>query len=135
MLGLGARTVEFAGPRGNLSAAPMVSRAPHRPHPGRGSFNAGMASWYGRQFNHRVTASGERFDEALLTACHPTLPLGTSVRVTNLRNRRWVIVRINDRGPLAPGRVIDLSTAAADRLGMLQDGLVPVSLKIVARHS
>lgn len=92
----------------------------------------GIASWYGGLFDGRQTASGEIFDKDALTACHPTLPFGTLVRVINLRNRRSVVVRINDRGDLNPGRVIDLSTGAANRLGMLGAGLVKVRLEILS---
>ena len=92
----------------------------------------GIASWYGGLFDGRQTASGEVFDQGALTACHPTLPFGTLVRVINLRNRKSVVVRINDRGYLNPGRVIDLSTAAATRLGILRAGLAKVRLEIVA---
>jgi rare lipoprotein A len=74
---------------------------------------SGWASYYGREFNHRKTASGERFDPNQLTAAHRTLPFGTLVKVTNLDNGRHVVVRINDRGPFKKGRVLDLSPAAA----------------------
>ena len=92
----------------------------------------GIASWYGGLFDGRLTASGEIFDKDALTACHPTLPFGTLVRVINLRNRRSVVVRINDRGALNPGRVIDLSTGAAGRLGILRAGLAKVRLEVLA---
>ena len=98
-------------------------------HPG-GNGLRGMASWYGEP---QTTASGERFDKHKLTAAHRTLPLGTRVRVTNQRNGRSVVVRINDRGPYAKGRVIDLSEAAAKILGMIEDGVVPVVLEVVGR--
>lgn len=90
-----------------------------------------MASWYGGQFHGRQTASGEIFDKRGLTAAHRTLPFGTIVRVVNERNARSVKVRINDRGPYSAGRVIDLSEAAAQRLGMLDGGLVPVRVEVV----
>jgi rare lipoprotein A len=82
--------------------------------------------------NGRLTASGERFDMHALTACHPTLPFGTLVRVLNLRNKKSVVVRINDRGDLAPGRVIDLSYAAAQQLNITEAGLAPVALEIIS---
>ena len=94
---------------------------------------AGLASWYGSVWNGRKTASGEDFDESLLTAAHKTLPLGTIVRVTNLQSMRSVIVRINDRGTLAPNRVIDLSSAAAREIGMLERGLARVRLEVIRR--
>ncbi len=101
-------------------------------HSRRSGFVRGIASWYSDLFEGRQTASGEVFSQKALTACHPTLPFGTLVRVINLRNHRSVVVRINDRGDLNPGRVIDLSSAAAGRLGMLRAGLAMVRLEIVA---
>lgn len=86
----------------------------------------GKASWYGRRFHGRRTASGERFDMNELTAAHPTLPFGTRVLVRNLRNGREVVVRINDRGPHVKRRIIDLSKAAAEMLGLVQTGEAPV---------
>jgi rare lipoprotein A len=80
----------------------------------------------------RLTASGERFDMHAMTACHPTLPFGTVVRVLDLRNKKSVVVRINDRGDLAPGRIIDLSYAAAEQLNITEAGLAPVALEIIS---
>ncbi|GEP05633.1 hypothetical protein MOX02_36710 [Methylobacterium oxalidis] len=77
-----------------------------------------MASWYGPGFHGRRTANGERFNTRALTAAHRTLPFGTRVRVTNQTNGRSVVVRINDRGPYAGGRVIDLSSASAQAIGV-----------------
>ncbi|MGE5183677.1 MAG: septal ring lytic transglycosylase RlpA family protein [Acidobacteriota bacterium] len=88
----------------------------------------GYASWYGEA---QMTASGERFNPHALTAAHRTLPLGTRVRVTNTRNGRSVIVRINDRGPYGKGRIIDLSEAAAKQLDMIDAGVAPVTLEVV----
>ncbi|MDP4006933.1 septal ring lytic transglycosylase RlpA family protein [Methylobacterium sp. NEAU K] len=79
---------------------------------------AGVASWYGPGFHGRKTSNGERFDMNALTAAHRTLPLGTQVRVTNTRNGRSVVVRINDRGPYAGRCVIDLSKASAQAIGV-----------------
>ena len=93
---------------------------------------SGIGSWYGDVFDGQPTASGEIFDQSALTACHPTLPFGTLVRVINLRNRRSVIVRINDRG-IRPDRIIDLSSAAAEKIGMLETGVAPVKLEIVPK--
>src|SRR6516165_4684154 len=78
-----------------------------------GAYQVGTASWYGEQFDGKETASGVPFDMYDLTAAHPTLPLGTYVKVTNLHNKRSVIVQINDRGPVVEGRIIDLSYGAA----------------------
>lgn len=94
---------------------------------------AGLASWYGSVWNGRKTASGEDYDESQFTAAHKSLPLGTLVRVTNLRSMRSVIVRINDRGALSPHRVIDLSSAAAREIGMLEMGLAQVKLEVLGR--
>jgi rare lipoprotein A len=92
----------------------------------------GKASYYGARHHGRKTASGERFDQHALTAAHRSLPFGSRVRVTNLRNDKNVVVRINDRGPYAKGRIIDLSQRAAERLGMLRDGVVPVRVEQLA---
>jgi rare lipoprotein A len=89
----------------------------------------GMASWYGPGFHGRKTASGERFDQNDLTAAHRKLPLGTEVKVTNLENGRSITVEINDRGPYAKGRVLDLSKAAARRLGMVENGVAKVRIE------
>jgi rare lipoprotein A len=91
----------------------------------------GKASWYGEDFDGKPTASGEPFDMYELTAAHRTLPLGTWVKVTNLRNHRWVVVRINDRGPVPTDRIIDLSYSAARMLNMSAQGLARVRVDIV----
>lgn len=92
----------------------------------------GVASWYDHHNQGHWTASGEAFDDRALTAAHRRLPLGTRVRVTNLRNGRSVLVRINDRGPFIPGRLIDLSKAAAQQLGFTHQGLAPVRASVVS---
>jgi rare lipoprotein A len=94
-------------------------------------YQIGTASWYGTEFEGKATASGEPYDMFDLTAAHPTLPLGSHVRVTNLRNGRAVVVRINDRGPTVPGRIIDLSYGAAKVLGLKAWGLQRVRLDVV----
>lgn len=101
---------------------------------GKASANllSGLASWYGEVWQGRKTSSGEMFDKDQMTACHRTLPFGTLVRVVNLRNHRSVVVKINDRGNLSSRRVIDLSSAAAEKIGLLQAGLAPVRLEIVS---
>lgn len=91
----------------------------------------GVASWYGPKFAGRTTASGETFNPAELTAAHRSLPFGSMVRVTDEDNGRSVVVRINDRGPYAAGRVIDLSEAAARQLGIVGAGEAEVSLALV----
>ncbi len=91
----------------------------------------GWASWYGEEFQGEPTASGEPYDMNGLTAAHRHLPLGTTVQVTNLRNKRTVLLRINDRGPNLRGRLIDVSWAAAQRLGFVHAGLTRVRLRVV----
>lgn len=99
----------------------------------RGDRLHGLASWYGGVFNGRHTASGERFNMHAMTACHPTLPFGSIVRVVNHANRHSVIVRITDRGDLIEeGRIIDLSYGAAQKLAMTRDGLAKVDLEIIS---
>lgn len=95
------------------------------------SLGSGLASYYGRKFHGRRTASGERFDMNAMTAAHKTLPFGTLVEVTNPRSGQSVVVRINDRGPYAHGRTIDLSRSAASKVGIMQRGQGRVELAIV----
>ncbi len=97
-----------------------------------GAYQIGVATWYGQQFQGRDTASGEAFDMFRLTAAHRDLPLGSYVRVTNLKNHKWAVIRINDRGPLLPSIIIDLSEAAAELLGIKQQGRALVRLDPVA---
>ncbi|MGO8932744.1 MAG: septal ring lytic transglycosylase RlpA family protein [Terracidiphilus sp.] len=93
----------------------------------------GVASWYGGVFNGRKTASGEIYDMYAMTACHPSLPFGSIVRVVNVRNHRSVVVRITDRGDLVEeGRIIDLSYGAAQKLGMTRSGLAKVDLEVLS---
>jgi len=111
-----------AAPEGDVPAAEAEEREP---------FQRGIASWYGLPFHGRKTANGERFDMNALTAAHPSLPFGTRVKVRSLVNGREVIVRINDRGPFTPGRIIDLSHAAAKAIGLVGFGVKRVSLTLV----
>jgi rare lipoprotein A len=110
------------------STAKTVTTA-HSTRKKASGFQIGMASWYGWQFQGRKTAGGEAFDSNSMTCAHPTLPMGTWLRVTNLKNRRTAFVRVNDRGPIVEGRIIDLSFAAAHMLGM--PGLARVKLEAV----
>lgn len=96
--------------------------------PARADTSTGIASYY---WQGQSTASGERFNPGAMTAAHRSLPFGTKVRVTNLRNGRTVVVRINDRGPFVRGRVIDLSRAAASELGFTGSGVTHVSLAVM----
>jgi rare lipoprotein A len=91
----------------------------------------GIASYYGRGFHGKKTASGERFSKRALTAAHRTLPFGTRVRVTNLDNGKSVVVKINDRGPFKKNRIIDLSQAAAKKIDMMKTGTARVKLKVL----
>jgi rare lipoprotein A len=100
-----------------------------------GNSQRGLASWYGPEFHGKVTSNKEIYDMYDLTAAHPTLPFGTYVRVTNLDNGKSVVVRINDRGPFAKGRIIDLSYAAATKLGMSGSGVVPVVIEVLKKYS
>lgn len=94
---------------------------------------SGMASWYGPGFHGRRSANGEIYNQNALTAAHPRLPFGTRVRVTNKHTGRSVVVRINDRGPYAGGRIIDLSAAAARTIGVIQTGVAPVRVEVLGR--
>jgi rare lipoprotein A len=93
-------------------------------------YQVGTASWYGEYFQGKQTASGEPYDMHDFTAAHPTLPLGTFVKITNLKNGRAVVVRINDRGPVVDGRIIDVSYNAARALGFNERGLEKVRVDL-----
>jgi len=94
-------------------------------------YQVGTASWYGSYFQGKETASGEAYNMYDFTAAHPMLPLGTYVKVTNVRNGRSVVVRVNDRGPVVDGRIIDVSYGAAQALGMKSRGIQQVRLDLV----
>ncbi|MGK0617806.1 septal ring lytic transglycosylase RlpA family protein [Meiothermus cerbereus] len=106
-------------------------QAPLEPQKPAQVYQQGLASWYGPRFHGRRTANGERFNKFHMTAAHRTLPFNTWVRVTNLKNGKSVVVRINDRGPYVRGRIIDLSYAAARLLGMHAHGVVQVKVEIL----
>jgi len=95
----------------------------------------GLASWYGREFSGKQTAGGESFDEAKFTAAHKTFPLGSRAKVTNLRNGKTVEVEITDRGPFVNGRVIDVSEAAAHKMGIIASGTAPVQVELLSENS
>src|SRR5579864_2052345 len=108
------------------------SRPQVRKQAGKGQpYQVGTASWYGEYFDGKPTASGEDYDMYDMTAAHPTLPLGSYVRVTNLRNGRAVVVKVNDRGPIVQGRIIDLSYGAAQVLQFENRGIQKVRLDVV----
>jgi rare lipoprotein A len=118
--------------RAPLVAANPIPRAPPKtvnPLTGKSHILTGIASYY---WQDQMTATGERFDKTAMTAAHKTLPLNTRVRVTNSINGKSVVVRINDRGPYKPGRIIDLSEAAAGLLDMHTVGLVPVTVQVIS---
>lgn len=102
-----------------------------KPAAARGLKQIGFASWYGGRFHGRRAASGEVFDRTRLTAAHRTLPFGTRVRITNLKNGQSVRVRVTDRGPYKKSRIVDLSKAAADQLGFTASGIAPVRLEVI----
>jgi rare lipoprotein A len=127
LVALGAAGCASATP----ARAPVVPTAPATAPPPAAFSQTGRASWYGEPHHGRRTANGERFDMNALTAAHPTLPFGTRLRVVNLDNDREVEVRVNDRGPSIPGRIIDLSYAAARALDAVAAGVVSVRLTVV----
>lgn len=104
--------------------AQKASKAESKP------YQVGNASWYGKQFHGRTTSSGEDFDMFELTAAHRKLPLGTFVKVTNLKNGKWIIVRINDRGPYVGDRIMDLSYGAARMLNF-RDGVERIRIDLI----
>jgi rare lipoprotein A len=111
-------------------AVDIAGIEPSRDSEGR-VLGTGIASYYGKAFAGRPTASGERFNPQHLTAAHRTLPFGSKVRVTNPRNGKWVVVRINDRGPFIRGRTIDLSRAAAEQIDIVRRGHGQVELALI----
>jgi len=96
-------------------------------------FEVGLASWYGQELQGNTTASGEIYDSNGLTAAHHNLPFGTTIRVTNLKNKKSVLLRVNDRGPHMGKRLLDVSRAAAQHLGFIQSGTIRVRVEIVFR--
>jgi rare lipoprotein A len=125
---LGALLSSCAAPAA-VPPPPQAAAAPAPVNPVRFSAT-GVASWYGREFHRKLTASGEPFNANAMTAAHRSLPLNTVVRVTNLQNGKSVLVRINDRGPYAGGRIIDLSSKAARVLDMQEEGKAKVRLEV-----
>jgi rare lipoprotein A len=127
-------SITQVGTQAKAQKEPAVSQ--DGPTPEARKWNSGIhgvASWYGGVFNGRKTASGEVFDMYAMTACHPTLPFGSIVRVVNHSNHRSVVVRITDRGDLVnENRVIDLSYGAAQKLGMTWSGLAKVDLEVLS---
>jgi len=131
-LGAGAAQKPNSSEAGNTQSKQSGSyqKSAERTHHTK-AFQVGTASWYGEQFDGKTTASGEPYDMYDFTAAHPTLPLGTYVRVTNLHNGKAVIVRVNDRGPVIDGRIIDVSYNAARALDFKSKGVQRVRLDLV----
>ncbi|MGA2077255.1 MAG: septal ring lytic transglycosylase RlpA family protein [Terriglobia bacterium] len=111
---------------GSLSM-PRLSVVPTKDH------ETGFASWYGEELQGNMTASGEVYDLNGLTAAHHTLPFGTTIRVTNLRNHRSILLRVNDRGPRLGKRLLDVSWSAAKHLGFVHTGTTRVRVEVVSR--
>lgn len=131
------RRLKWAGLAMILAVAPMpaVEESAQAQRASVVYVQKGQASWYGPGFHGRKTASGERFNQHALTAAHRKLPLGTRATVVNLANGKSVEVEINDRGPYARGRILDLSKAAAERLGMKHSGTAPVRLLVTEEQA
>lgn len=140
-LGVGIAVINLRAPR---PGAAVVSE--HSPHssarlnsrmarrtakPARSWHQIGLASWYGPQFQGKETASGDTFNMHDLTCAHRSLPLGTWLKVTNLHSHKWIVVRVNDRGPVPETRIADLSSAAARMLGMRSRGVSKVRLDVI----
>ena len=128
-----AQAQPASAPAATAAPAPAAPAAPAPAAAPSADASEGKVAYYGRKFAGRKTASGERFDPAALTMAHKTLPFGTRVKVTNLKNKRSVVVRVNDRGPTTADRVGDVSYAAASRLKMLRSGVVEAKLEVVGQ--
>jgi rare lipoprotein A len=116
--------IPMAQKSAQITKSQKSSKAEQKP------YQIGAASWYGKQFHGKTTASGEDFDMFEFTAAHRKLPLGTFVKVTNLKNGRWIIVRVNDRGPYVGNRIMDLSYSAARMLNF-RDGVERVRIDLI----
>jgi rare lipoprotein A len=127
-----SKPASMAPPGAPVLSPTPTPLAPKKAAVEKKNFLKGIASWYGSVLDGHRTASGERFDMYAMTACHPTLPFGTTVRVVDLHTKKSVIVRINDRGILSEGRIIDLSYAAAEELNITKSGLAPVALEVIS---
>jgi rare lipoprotein A len=127
VLALGVALVLAAACGGRTKPAPSKRVGVSQPR--SGNVQRGKASWYGGKFHNGPTASGERYNKRSMTAAHRKLPFGTRVRVTNLKNGKSVILRINNRGPYSKGRIIDVSEAAAEKLDMIDAGVVPCTVE------
>ena len=126
-----ANTEQARPEKGKVTNSVKAKAVRHRQKGSSRPYQVGKASWYGKSFHGKTTASGEPYDMFQFTAAHRQLPLGTLVKVTNLDNGRSVVVRVNDRGPVPQSRIIDLSYGAARMLGIPGHGIEPVRLDIV----
>ncbi len=132
IFGLGAAQAPNNSQASSLSTSPVQTKPEVRRQTNKNKpYQIGTASWYGEYFEGKPTASGEDYDMYDMTAAHPTLPLGSYVKVTNLHNGKAVVVKVNDRGPIVPGRIIDLSYGAARVLQFDQKGLQRVRIDLV----
>lgn len=120
-----------SAPAAAAAAAPAAAPAPEKA--ASGDATEGKVAYYGKKFNGRKTASGERFNAGAMTMAHKTLPFGTMVKVTHLKTNKSVVVRVNDRGPSTPDRIGDLTTAAAGKIRMLRSGVAEVKLEVVGQ--
>lgn len=121
----------------SATAAPMPAAAPATvvaPEKAASADSAeGKVAYYGKKFNGRKTASGERFNSGAMTMAHKTLPFGTMVKVTNVKNSKSVVVRVNDRGPSTPDRIGDLTSGAASKIRMIRTGVIDAKLEVVGQ--
>lgn len=132
---MGVASAQTVAPADHPSNAASAAAQPDKPSVKARRhhwYQFGVASWYGRFFQGKTTASGQPYDEYAMTCAHRTLPLGSVLKVTNLRNNKTVVVRVNDRGPMPQDRVIDLSYAAAQDLGFSQRGVAPVKVELLS---
>jgi rare lipoprotein A len=128
---VGLAGAQAAAPADHPAVRQQEKQTAHHHH----WYQFGVASWYGKFFQGKTTASGQPYNEFSMTCAHRTLPLGSLLRVTNLRNHKSVVVRVNDRGPVPEDRVIDLSYAAAESLGFSQRGIAPVKVELIGPSS
>lgn len=120
--------------RGGTSSYKLFGKQYHVRKTHHGYKERGIASWYGKQFHGRLTSNGERYDMYKMTAAHKSLPLPCYVKVTNLENKKTIVVRVNDRGPFHGNRIIDLSYAAAKKLGMDHKGTAKIEVEAISSN-
>ncbi len=123
-----------AAPAPAGAPAPAAAPAPTAPEKAASADSSeGKVAYYGKKFNGRKTASGERFNAGAMTMAHKTLPFGTMVKVTNIKNSKSVVVRVNDRGPSTPDRIGDLTSGAASKIRMVRTGVIDAKLEVVGQ--